>query len=56
MEKLLKKARRGKLVPEQKKNGKMTRRAVADQLLNLAAYSQSQGWSAEDLLRALVPT
>src|SRR5436305_3898950 len=51
-EKLLKKARRAKLVNEPKKQRKMSRARVAQDLFALARYAQSRGWSAEDLLRA----
>ncbi len=49
-EKLMKKARRAKLVTAGSRR-KLTRAAVAKQLFELAGYAQTQGWSAEDLLR-----
>jgi XTP/dITP diphosphohydrolase len=50
-EKLVKKARRGKLiaVPPARR---LTRAKLAEELFELARYAQSKGWSAEDLLRA----
>ena len=50
-EKLLKKARRAKLVAPRSKR-KLSRNGLAKQLFELGAYAQSQGWSAEELLRA----
>ena len=50
-EKLVKKARRGRLLPDSKRNRKLTRPALARQLFELATYAQSRGWSAEELLR-----
>src|SRR6266576_1473229 len=50
-EKLMKKARRAKLLNEPKKNRKLTRSALAGQLFELATCAQSRGWSAEELLR-----
>ena len=50
-EKLLKKARRAKLLAEPgQKNGR-SRRQVAEELFALTRYAQARGWSAEDLLR-----
>ena len=52
-EKLVKKARKAKLLPEPK--GKPAVRAKSElgkQLFELAQYAQSKGWSAEELLRA----
>jgi len=49
-EKLLKKARRAKLA-QSAPHRKLSRARVAAELFNLARYAQSQGWSAEDLLR-----
>jgi MazG family protein len=60
-EKLLKKARRAKLLEEQPrkhsnaKSGRshhLNRTEVASELFALAHYAQQRGWSAEDLLRA----
>jgi XTP/dITP diphosphohydrolase len=50
-EKLVKKARKAKLV-EVKENSATSKEQIAQQLFKLAATAQSQGWSAEDLLRA----
>ncbi len=52
-EKLVKKARKAKLLPD--RNGsvkKPTRTAIAQQLFDLTATAQAKGWSAEELLRA----
>ena len=54
-EKLVKKARKAKLLPA--KNSKPPRRtkaALAQALFVLAEHAQSQGWSAEELLRGEV--
>jgi len=60
-EKLLKKARRAKLLeePDRKRsnakpglNHHLNRTELASELFGLARYAQSRGWSAEDLLRA----
>src|SRR6266852_7906306 len=50
-EKLIKKARRARLLPDSKRNSKLTRSALAGQLFELATYAQGRGWSAEELLR-----
>src|SRR6266566_3642517 len=50
-EKLVKKARRAKLLGNSKGNRKLTRSRLARQLFELATYAQSKGWSAEELLR-----
>jgi XTP/dITP diphosphohydrolase len=50
-EKLLKKARRAKLVQASPRR-KSSRAQVGRELFDLARYAQSRGWSAEDLLRA----
>ncbi len=50
-EKLVKKARRARLLPDSKRNRKLTRSALAGQLFELATYAQGRGWSAEELLR-----
>jgi XTP/dITP diphosphohydrolase len=49
-EKLVKKARRAKLAPAPAARP-VTRHQLAQQLFALAEQAQSQGWSAEDLLR-----
>jgi MazG family protein len=51
-EKLVKKARRAGLAAEPLESRKATRSALGRELFELAAYAQSRGWSAEDLLRA----
>ena len=50
-EKLLKKARRAQLVRVAVRKRKLSREALAKRLFELGAYAQSQGWSAEELLR-----
>ena len=51
-EKLIKKARKARLLRDTPTPpGPNTRSQVARQLLALARYAQTQGWSAEDLLR-----
>ena len=50
---LVKKARRAKILPEASaRPARKTRSAIGRELFELAAYSQRQGWHAEDLLRA----
>jgi MazG family protein len=49
-EKLVKKARKAKLV-ELEKTGRKSEKAVGEELYRLAEYAQSKGWSAEELLR-----
>ena len=51
-EKLVKKARRVKLADGSAPTPTLTRARLGRELFALAAYAQSQGWSAEDLLRA----
>jgi MazG family protein len=51
-EKLVKKARRAKLLTESPKGAGLTRARLAKNLFDLAQLAQSRGWSAEDLLRA----
>jgi uncharacterized protein YabN with tetrapyrrole methylase and pyrophosphatase domain len=50
-EKLVKKAKRAKLVVKPANSRKLTRTQVGEQLFELAQYAQSRKWSAEDLLR-----
>jgi MazG family protein len=50
-EKLVKKARKANLWKDES-TMKLSRLNVASQLLNLAAYAQSKGWSSEELLRS----
>ena len=51
-EKLLKKARRAKLLNTARPGRALTRLGLARQLFDLARYAQIKGWSAEELLRA----
>jgi uncharacterized protein YabN with tetrapyrrole methylase and pyrophosphatase domain len=50
-EKLLKKARRAKLVGDEKSKTTLSRKALGEKLFDMARYAQSKGWSAEVLLR-----
>lgn len=50
-EKLLKIARKAKLKNEEVTVAGLTRQQLGEQLFSLAEYAQSQGWSAEELLR-----
>jgi uncharacterized protein YabN with tetrapyrrole methylase and pyrophosphatase domain len=50
-EKLLKKARRAKLVEGEVRHKKLTRTELGKQLFALAENAQGKGWSAEELLR-----
>jgi uncharacterized protein YabN with tetrapyrrole methylase and pyrophosphatase domain len=50
-EKLVKKARRSKLLSARPFPRKLSRKRLGDALFELAMYAQSKGWSAEDLLR-----
>ena len=50
VEKLLKKARKAKLLPKAKPSRRLGKSAVARELFELAAYAQSRGWTAEELL------
>ncbi|MFO1488803.1 MAG: MazG family protein [Verrucomicrobiota bacterium] len=51
-EKLVKKARKGKLLADQKPEQAASKTGLAKQLFQLAKLAQARGWSAEDLLRA----
>jgi uncharacterized protein YabN with tetrapyrrole methylase and pyrophosphatase domain len=51
-EKLTKKARRAKLVPQLKPNFRMSKTALSKELFRLVSHAQAKGWSAEDLLRS----
>lgn len=51
-EKLMKKARRAKLLGHRPHKNSLTRARLGKQLFELAAAAQSKGWSAEDILRA----
>lgn len=49
-EKLVKKARKAKLLSPGKPGRKTTKTALARELFELAAYAQSRGWTAEEML------
>jgi MazG family protein len=51
-EKLVKKARKAKLLDDAKPRRRLTRTGLAEQLFALAERAQSRGWSAEELLCA----
>src|SRR5690242_13655768 len=51
-EKLVKKARRAKLLRDGTAKRRITRSPLGEQLFELAAAAHSKGWSAEDVLRA----
>jgi XTP/dITP diphosphohydrolase len=51
-EKLVKKARKAKLLTDAKLRARPGRNAVAKQLFALVEFAQRRGWSAEELLRA----
>lgn len=51
-EKLIKKARKAKLIPDAKLRKKFSRKELAAQLFASSEAAQSHGWSAEELLRA----
>lgn len=53
-EKLVKKARKAKLLKTQRVKGVPAKASFAKQLFALAEYAQSKGWNAEELLRAEV--
>jgi MazG family protein len=50
-EKLIKKAKRAKLLDEAKSGQRPGRNQVAERLFELAEYAQGKGWNAEALLR-----
>lgn len=50
VEKLVKKARKAKLLGDGKSTRRTSKSAVARELFELAAYAQSRGWTAEELL------
>lgn len=52
VEKLVKKARKAKLLSEGKTARRSSKSVVAKELFELAAYAQSRGWTAEELLLA----
>lgn len=49
---LVKKARRAKIPTDGKRNGRITKTALARQLFDIAESAQRKGWNAEALLRA----
>ena len=51
-EKLVKKARKAKLIPEKMPRARRTKKKLAEALFALAQFAQRDGWSAEDLLRS----
>jgi MazG family protein len=51
-EKLVKKARKAKLLTEAKPVARPSRKGLAEELFRLTELAQSKGWSAEELLRA----
>jgi XTP/dITP diphosphohydrolase len=51
-EKLMKKARRAKLIVARSGKNKLTRANLGKRLFELVATAQAKGWSAEDVLRA----
>lgn len=51
-EKLMKKARRAKLLGDRTRTNGLSRAKLGKQLFELAASAQAKGWSAEDILRA----
>lgn len=55
-EKLVKKARKAKLLDADSKAIKPTKEQLAQQLFSLAEAAQGQGWSAEEILRAELKT
>ena len=50
-EKLVKKARKAKLLADNKRKKVSSRKEIAEQLFALAELAQQRGWSAEELLR-----
>lgn len=50
-EKLVKKARKAKLISQNQKASRMSKTRLAEQLFALAEFAQEKGWSAEELLR-----
>lgn len=52
VEKLVKKARKASLLPVAKTTRRANKSTVARELFELAAYAQSRGWTAEELLLA----
>lgn len=52
VEKLMKKARKANLVTNPKTSSRASKAVVAAELFELAAYAQSRGWTAEELLQS----
>ena len=52
VEKLVKKARKAKLLSTAKPTRRSSKSAVARELFELAAYARARGWTAEELLMA----
>jgi len=52
VEKLVKKARKARLLAEAKPTHQVSKAALARELFELAAYAQSRGWTAEELLQS----
>ncbi len=50
VEKLVKKARKAKLISDAKPTRRTAKSAAAKELFDLAAYAQERGWTAEELL------
>jgi MazG family protein len=50
-EKLVKKARKAKVLADGQRSGQLTKSALAKMLFDLAQFAQEKGWSAEELLR-----
>jgi uncharacterized protein YabN with tetrapyrrole methylase and pyrophosphatase domain len=55
-EKLLKKARKAKLISDAARKPARSRSELAEKLFSLATEAQRRGWSAEELLRAEIQT
>ena len=53
-EKLVKKARKAKLLAPPTRSRKWTKAELGQLLFGIATHAQAQGWSAEELLRAEV--
>jgi hypothetical protein len=48
----VKKARKAKLLVGAKRQGKRSRKQIAEELFRLSELAQANGWSAEELLRS----
>jgi uncharacterized protein YabN with tetrapyrrole methylase and pyrophosphatase domain len=51
-EKLVKKARKAKLISDEKQTAARSKKDLSEKLFALVQFAQQQGWSAEDLLRS----